>query len=121
LRYRFDNHGRSPAWIKAISISAGVAQELTGDPDYGETTPRRFVIAPKGWYGTVEDAVMEIPSDFVVDIFLNGAKVFVFGKLVYEDVFREEHATRFAYSLILEGDETGRFIPDGPDSYWGYT
>ena len=51
---------------------------------------------------------------------MGDAELWVFGYLDYEDVFGGQHTNRFAYRLLVDGDETTTFFPDGPDSYHEY-
>jgi hypothetical protein len=122
--WRFENHGRSPAFVRRYFFGHATVDEwneLPPRPPYGATSSTRFIIAPNGWYGSVKPNPISIPQQAIAAV-LDGSKhSVIFGFIEYDSILGEHHKIRFAFSFeIGPGEKSERYFPVGPDSYWEY-
>jgi hypothetical protein len=122
LEWRFINYGRSPAFMKKTCFHTHIGHELPPPPDYGEPTNSSYIVAVKGWFGSVKATEFPITASDAADILDGRNNCFIFGYIEYDDVVSQNHKMRFAYTFDWgQGDASERFRPAGPDTYREYT
>jgi hypothetical protein len=122
LTYSFRNYGRSPALLRRYSIVIRIDRELPPVPDYEAYQQTRYTVAVNGNFGSLKAAEIFFDADDIVRLFNNDAEFWIFGDVEYTGTARLIHHHRFALVMIFEGgDQSVRFVPHGPDSYWENT
>ena len=122
VNFRFENYGRSPAFLKEVSVSLVISKDLDAVPDYGECTPTRFIAGVGGWYGSLEPSTIMKDGADICKFHMSEYEIYFFGMLSYAGTNNRKHRSRFAYKMIFNGgDASERQYPIGPDSYWENT
>jgi len=118
--WSFKNYGRSPAWVDKIEVSASILNELPAVPKYSDGKGLRHVIVPNQVFEGAEPTIITAPAALKIQVFSSDANLFVWGRILYRDVSRQRHESRFAYALAKTdayGDWT-RLEPVGSEIYW---
>jgi hypothetical protein len=126
LKYRFmvetKNFGETPATIVDVECSAAVLKStdnLTEEPSYRsnpEGTP--YPLAPKAG----NRIILEIDGDGWNDIGKGTRRFYLFGRIIYRDIFKKRHETRFCYRWYAPRTDgiklLARFVDEGPPEYF---
>jgi len=127
FRFKFQNFGRSPAFVKKYSVDVWVCDspedELPTSPHYKTPIKTRHIIAPiTGWYGTTNPSHVFMESGKAEALLKGIGKCVAYGFIEYGNVGRESYEIKFAFQFDF--DEAGnslRYYPAGSDKYWRYT
>jgi len=99
IQITLKNHGRTPAIIKTIWAEAGcfaLDDEPTKEPSW-------IGNSPGGWALSAGETTPTIPIEYDItpeqirDWKEEKIKILMWGKVIYSDVFQNEHATLFCY------------------------
>ena len=126
----FQNCGKTPAFIKGVSAEIFLIDSITSlppKPHYG--TLVKFFGDPipanaKTDYPFSSPIADDRPFEEIEKEFRTGGKtLFVRGVVVYEDIFRNRHETRYGLRYVANSTTSSEdhFVADGPPKYNDYT
>lgn len=99
------NNGRTPASIKEVYWTIRLQKDLPNTPEYANRKRVYLELPPQDRF----DTKAHLYFDFTIE-----EPQVVFGKLVYEDVFRKRHTARFLVGIsrgIIDGREVAMYDP----------
>ena len=119
LTYGYINHGRSPAFVRRLNQTINAGESLPKTPTYGGYESNRFVISVGGGFASTNPVEIFLDGEVIKKLFLGEYNLWIYGHFEYTGISPFPHSHRFVLRMIFDGgDESVRFYPDGPDSYW---
>jgi hypothetical protein len=117
------NFGRSPAFVRDLSLQIIFGKELPSVPAYTTAQQLRGATVPTRSWGTEWPEKIGVPAFLVQLSNVQKAEMFVFGYFKYADIFELPHETAFAYQIIFDpgADSSKHFTAADPSAYWRYT
>jgi len=109
--YRFRNYGRTPAVLNRFQDTTAFYDQLPPEPHFGESLisrPERETILGAGEAGT--EIYCRLPVDTVGELhanFARGLRLYMTGRVGYEDVFGRAHMKWYCMQVTPTGDERG--------------
>jgi hypothetical protein len=114
-KVRIRNFGKTPAynvvqWIRIVGVSDGDVPNIRYDAD--DATTATGIIAPGGSTEFFIQLLDEMTPHKEAELYAGRAKVYVWGEIVYADVFGSTWRTRYRMFLSGEGAAEGLFKTD---------
>lgn len=124
FRFKLTNFGAGPAFVRRFYVGIIIDAELPAVPDYPHLWDVNFSVPPNGRFGSDDSRPTQIviTAEQSQDIVNGTRRVFVYGIVEYDDIWRANHRTRFAHALRLYATAASdTFVVAGDPAYWEST